>query len=246
MLAEYSIVEQEVKSMIEEELKNKNNNKEKVDSKEDIVTIKDIYNNIKNIFNSDRLQYLHDMEMIHSQKVNTKKKIKLLVLDVDGTLTNGNIIYTENGSESKKFCVKDGMAITLLKKLNIKVAVITGRNSKLVEKRLKGDLKVDYLFQDIKDKKSVVEQILVKEGLTWENVASCGDDFNDCKMLENSYISGCPNNVDEEISNICDFISTKNGGDGAVREFIKHILEHNGEPSLKDLYFMKDNSNTQQ
>jgi len=152
--------------------------------------------------------------------------IKLLVLDVDGTLTNGELLFDSNGVELKSFNVKDGLAIaSWTKKLGLKVAIITGRTSTIVENRAK-ELGVQYLFQGIYNKDEVLENILKKENITFKNVASIGDDLNDYKMLKKSYISFCPADAVKEIKEIVNIVCSKNGGYGAVREMIEYILEY--------------------
>ena len=152
--------------------------------------------------------------------------IKLLVLDVDGTLTNGQLTFDSNGVETKSFNVKDGLAIaSWTKKLGLKVAIITGRNSPIVEKRAK-ELGVQYIYQGIHNKDEVLEDILKKENLTFKNVASIGDDLNDYKMLKKSALSFCPSDAVNEISDLVNIVCTKNGGDGAVREMIEYILKY--------------------
>lgn len=151
--------------------------------------------------------------------------IELLVLDVDGCLSDGKITYTENGEELKSFNVKDGLGIASWIKLGKKVAIITGRKSSMVEKRAK-ELNITYLYQGVKNKKDILMQILKKESLTWENVAAIGDDFNDLsmlKMIKNSYTP-----KDGAILHHVNNILSKNGGDGAVRQMIDKIIQKEG------------------
>jgi 3-deoxy-D-manno-octulosonate 8-phosphate phosphatase (KDO 8-P phosphatase) len=162
--------------------------------------------------------------------------IELIVLDVDGTLTDGKIIYTSNGDELKNFDVKDGLAVaTWTKMLNKKVAIITGRTSELVKKRA-NDLSITHLYQGIHNKDEVLENILKEENLTWDNVASIGDDLNDLKMLKKSGLSFCVGDAVEDIKPFVDVVCTKKGGYGAVREMVEYILEKNNEKSLLELW----------
>jgi len=162
--------------------------------------------------------------------------IKLLVLDVDGTMTNGQITYDINGNELKSFDVKDGMAIaSWCKKLNYKVAIITGRTSKIVEKRA-NELGVQYLYQGVDNKDEVLENILEKEKLSWSEVAGIGDDLNDYKMLSKVGISFCVADAVNDIQDIADIICKQNGGDGAIREMIEYILKANNDKRLKELW----------
>ncbi len=150
--------------------------------------------------------------------------IKLFLSDVDGTLTDGGIYYGENGEELKKFNTKDGMGFELLRKAGIKTGLITRENSKIVELRAK-KLQVDYLYMGVKDKFSAVREICEKENISLENVAYIGDDINCKEVLLNVGLSACPADAAEEIKNIPNIIKlSKEGGKGAVREFIDIIL----------------------
>ena len=120
--------------------------------------------------------------------------IELIVLDVDGTLTDGKITYLNNGEETKSFDVRDGLAIAVwTKSFGKKAAIITGRNSSIVEKRAK-ELNITYLYQGIKNKQEILEEILKKEGLSWSQVAAIGDDLNDYNMLKKVGLSFTPRN----------------------------------------------------
>jgi len=150
--------------------------------------------------------------------------IELIVLDVDGTLTDGKITYTQNGDEVKSFCVKDGLAIASWIKLGKHVAIITGRNSKIVERRAK-ELGIKHFYQGIHNKQEVLEEILEELNLTMQNVASCGDDLNDYKMLKASKYSFVPNNASSYVKEIATTILTKHGGSGAVREMVEQLIK---------------------
>jgi len=152
-------------------------------------------------------------------------EIKLLVFDVDGCLTNGKIIYNSDFVESKEFNVKDGLAIVSAKKLGYKTAIITGRDSQIVAKRAK-ELNIDYLYQGVKDKLAVLNEIVAKENIMLHNVAAIGDDLNDYKMLINIGLSFAPNDAVEDIKVIVNKICKSNGGDGAVRQMIEYIFKH--------------------
>ncbi len=149
--------------------------------------------------------------------------IELIVLDVDGTLTDGKIIYTQNGDEIKSFCVKDGLAIASWIKLGKKVAIITGRNSKIVERRAK-ELGIEYFFQGVHNKQEVLEELLQRLNLSMENVASAGDDLNDFKMLKASKLAFVPADASSYVKEIADIILSRNGGDGAIREMIEQLI----------------------
>jgi 3-deoxy-D-manno-octulosonate 8-phosphate phosphatase (KDO 8-P phosphatase) len=149
--------------------------------------------------------------------------IKLLVFDVDGCLTNGKIIYDNSGKESKEFNVKDGLAISSWNRLGFKSAIITGRQSEIVAKRAK-ELGIHYIYQNIKNKKEKLEEILKEESLDASNVAVIGDDLNDIGMIKFAAQAFCPNDASEYIKDEARVLS-KCGGDGAVREMIETIFK---------------------
>jgi 3-deoxy-D-manno-octulosonate 8-phosphate phosphatase (KDO 8-P phosphatase) len=153
--------------------------------------------------------------------------IELLVLDVDGCLTNGEITYTQEGDELKTFSVKDGLAIASWIKMGKKVAIITGRNSRIVDRRAK-ELKIPYIYQGIKDKESKLAEILADAKLHYENVAAIGDDLNDYHMLKRAKLSFTPHDGVKHIKEIVDIVLSKKGGEGAVREMIDIIIEKEG------------------
>jgi 3-deoxy-D-manno-octulosonate 8-phosphate phosphatase (KDO 8-P phosphatase) len=153
--------------------------------------------------------------------------IELIVLDVDGTLTDGKISYTQSGDEIKSFCVKDGLAIASWIKLGKEVAIITGRNSKIVERRAK-ELGIKYFYQGVHHKQKVLESILEEQNLTIENVASCGDDLNDYRMLKISKQAFVPSNASVYVQEIATTILKNQGGDGAVREMIEQLIKDEG------------------
>ena len=154
--------------------------------------------------------------------------IKLLVLDVDGCLTDGKIIYSSDGVESKNFNVKDGLAISSWIKIGNEVAIITGRDSTIVEKRAK-ELGVQYLFQGVKDKAALLKELVEKIGLQPYEVAAIGDDFNDYEMLKFVGRSFTPNDATKDIQELVDVVLSRNGGDGAVREMIDMIIKQNDQ-----------------
>ena len=149
--------------------------------------------------------------------------IELIVLDVDGTLTDGKIGYTQSDDEIKTFSVKDGLAIASWVKLGKKVAIITGRSSKMVERRAK-ELGMAYLFQGVHNKQEVLEELLQSLNLTMQNVASVGDDLNDYKMLKASKMAFVPSDASHYVKEIATVVLSKNGGDGAVREMIEKLI----------------------
>jgi 3-deoxy-D-manno-octulosonate 8-phosphate phosphatase (KDO 8-P phosphatase) len=153
--------------------------------------------------------------------------IELIVLDVDGTMTNSHITYSEHGDEIKSFNVKDGLAIASWRKLGKQVAIITGRTSTIVARRAK-ELHIEHFYQGIDNKKEVLESLLEKLDLTMENVAAIGDDLNDLPMLRAAKISFVPRDASAYVDKIANVVLTKRGGDGAVREMIEHLIVKEG------------------
>jgi 3-deoxy-D-manno-octulosonate 8-phosphate phosphatase (KDO 8-P phosphatase) len=162
-----------------------------------------------------------------SKLKNKAKKIKVVIFDVDGVLTDGSIILDNEGNEFKMFHVRDGHGIKMLNKAGIKVAIITGRKSLVVERRAK-ELGVTELYQGIFKKSSVYESLLQKYNCSDEEVAFMGDDIVDIELLKRAGLSAVPADADEGAKKWACFISTKRGGRGAVREFIELILKSSG------------------
>ncbi|BAK73106.1 HAD family hydrolase [Arcobacter sp. L] len=154
--------------------------------------------------------------------------IELIVLDVDGTLTDGRITYSSTGEETKSFDVADGLAIAVwTKNFGKKAAIITGRNSSLVEKRAR-ELNITHLHQGVKNKQEVLENILKQEGLSWNQVAAIGDDLNDYNMLKKVGLSFTPANGTRYLKDFVNVICERKGGDGAVREMLEYIFKEDG------------------
>lgn len=148
--------------------------------------------------------------------------IEIIFLDVDGSLTDGGIYKTNSGDEFKKFDVKDGFGIQEWLRIGKKIAIITGKSSKIVENRAK-ELKIPYFFQGVKDKFQKAREILELENLDFSNAAAIGDDLNDMKLLNVVKISFKP--ADALSSVKADITLSKNGGNGAVREMIEILVD---------------------
>ncbi|MBW8348425.1 HAD-IIIA family hydrolase [Bacillus sp. IITD106] len=149
--------------------------------------------------------------------------IKLIALDVDGVLTDGKIFIGSNGIEYKSFNVKDGMGISLARYTGIKIAFITGKRSESVNIRSK-ELNVDFLFEGIRNKKAVLLNLVSALNIQMQNVFYMGDDINDLSVIHQVGFSAAPNDAVEIVKNSVHFTSQFNGGEGAVREAIDHIL----------------------
>ena len=151
------------------------------------------------------------------------KAIKLIAMDVDGVLTDGRIVLGHK-DEMKFFDVRDGMGITLAQKAGLKIAFITSRGGKVVERRAK-ELRVDYLFQGCEDKAKALAEILKKEKLFFKNAAYIGDDIVDITPMRKAGFAATVSDAPEYIMEEVDYVSAKKGGRGAVREIVEHVLK---------------------
>ncbi len=150
-------------------------------------------------------------------------KIKLILMDVDGVLTDGEIIYTSEGNEIKKFNVQDGMGITLARMAGLKTGIITGRISEMVKRRAE-ELKFDVVSQGSFNKLPQYEDIKDQFGFDDEEIAYIGDDILDMSILQRVGFSAAVANARDEVKAICDYVTVARGGQGAVREVIDKIL----------------------
>ena len=179
--------------------------------------------------------------MKKSNQLNLSKKtskIKLLLLDVDGVLTDGSIIYNEAGQEVKIFNVKDGLGIKLAQSAGIRIGIITGRAAATVKKRA-DELDIEILYQGQQDKLEAYEEIKKQFNLTDDQIAFIGDDLNDLKLIQQVGLSFGVNDACEEIKQEVDYITAKPGGKGAVREIIELILKKQGKwQELIDSYYV--------
>jgi 3-deoxy-D-manno-octulosonate 8-phosphate phosphatase (KDO 8-P phosphatase) len=156
-----------------------------------------------------------------------KTDIELIAMDVDGVLTDGGIIFDDNGVESKRFHVQDGFAIKLAQKLGIQTAIITGRSSGVVSKRA-ADLDIRHLYQSSKDKLADLRALCSAANLRVERTAFIGDDWPDLTVMRAVGLAIAPANAVPEIKKIAQLTTTASGGHGAVREAIEHILRITG------------------
>ncbi len=151
-------------------------------------------------------------------------KIKLLLTDCDGCLTDGGMYYSEFGDEMKKFNTKDGMGFQMLREHGIKTGIVTGEERELNRRRAE-KLKVDILKQGCSDKVQVVENICKELGIVWENIAYIGDDCNDLEVLKRVGFSCCPANALQYICEQVDYVTCAKGGEGVIREVAELILQ---------------------
>ncbi len=155
------------------------------------------------------------------------EKIKLLLLDVDGVLTDGRIIYDSNGVEYKAFDVKDGHGIKLVQRAGIRVGIITGRDSQVVALRA-AELGIDLVYQGAKDKRVPFQDILEKLALTPEEVAYVGDDVIDIPVMRAVGFAAAVADAMEEVKPVAHMVTKRCGGRGAVREVCDHLLRESG------------------
>lgn len=153
--------------------------------------------------------------------------IRLLILDVDGCLSDGKIIYTADGLELKNFNVKDGFAIKAWEKMGHAVAIITGRDSSIVTHRAR-ELSIPHLYQGVKDKRAVAIQMCNELGIEPHEVAAIGDDLNDYLLLQWVGQAYTPNDGSEYLKSFAHVLDRK-GGDACVREMIEKVIRRNGE-----------------
>ncbi len=162
------------------------------------------------------------------------QKIKLVAFDVDGVLTDGSLTFDENGVEYKTFNAKDGQGIVMINKTGFITAIITARQNGTVRHRF-NNLGMTKLFEGQKNKLAALDELCEEFNVTYEEIAYMGDDLPDICVLEKVGLGSCPADAVTEVLNCAKFISTKNGGRGAVRELCDFILyTQNKHPFMKE------------
>ncbi len=156
------------------------------------------------------------------------KHIILLALDVDGVLTGGNVVYDSNAVEHKSFNILDGFGLKLLQRVNIQVAIITGRQSAMVNKRA-NELAITHVIQGRSDKLQALTELCESLNLSLDQVAYMGDDLPDYNAVNNSRLGFAPANAHSDIKAIADYVTQQHGGNGAVREVCDILLKARGE-----------------
>ena len=169
------------------------------------------------------VQYKEKQELSTESLTASLQKIKLLALDVDGVLTDGSIYISPAGEVFKGFNAKDGMGISCALRSGLQIAVITGRQSPIVERRCE-ELGITLLQQGVKDKRLALQQMAQKLGLVREEIAYMGDDLNDIPAFKASGLNFVPADGSIEVLAVADIITKAKGGRGAVREAITMIL----------------------
>ena len=156
------------------------------------------------------------------------RSIKMVLMDVDGTLTDGNLWVMPDGEEIKSYNVRDGLGILLARMGGLRLGLITGKTSKSLERRAER-LRIFEIHQGILDKAAVLRDIVARNGLTAEEVAYIGDDLGDLEVVRRVGLAGCVGDAHPEVRKNCHYVCEAEGGKGAVREFIEFILEAQGK-----------------
>lgn len=151
--------------------------------------------------------------------------IRLLVMDVDGVMTDGKITYTSDGQELKSFNIKDGLGIKRAQASGIETAIITGRKSPMVEQRAR-ELGIAHLVQGREDKLAALSDLVDQMNLSLDQVAYIGDDLPDLTAIESVKLGACPADAATEVKSKANWISTRSGGDGCVRELCDLLVSH--------------------
>ena len=151
--------------------------------------------------------------------------IRLLVMDVDGVMTDGKVTYTSDGQELKSFNIKDGVGIKRAQASGIETAIITGRTSPMVERRAL-ELGITHLIQGREDKLTALSVLLSEVNLAPNQVAYIGDDLPDLTAIEAVKLGACPADAANEVQSKANWVSTRAGGDGCVRELCDLLVSH--------------------
>ena len=151
---------------------------------------------------------------------------KIIITDIDGVWTDGGMYYDTQGNELKKFNTADSAGVLFAHLLNIPVAIITGENTQIVQKRA-DKLKIDYLFMGIKDKVATANALRTQLQIAWHEIAYIGDDINDMLLLQKVGISACPANAPLYVQQCVQKVLPVSGGEGAFRAFVEGILQEN-------------------
>jgi 3-deoxy-D-manno-octulosonate 8-phosphate phosphatase (KDO 8-P phosphatase) len=159
---------------------------------------------------------------------NKLKDIQLLLLDVDGVLTDGSIIYSDEDSETKVFNVKDGFGLKLVMAAGIKVGLVTGRTSRALHRRCR-DLGIRYIYDGVQQKAPLLDKIITETGVGAANTAFIGDDLPDLPLMRRIGLSIAVADAHEVVRDYSDWITSAPGGRGAVREVCDALLKARGD-----------------
>ena len=158
----------------------------------------------------------------------TAQRIKLAVFDVDGVMTDGKVIYTSDGSEQKSFNIKDGLGIKLLQRAGIKVAIITGRHSAMVERRA-AELDISDVVMGREDKLQATRELIGPMSIELAEVAYMGDDLPDLSAIMQCGHGACPSDAVLPVRQAADWVCKTPGGHGAIREWTEAMLQARGQ-----------------
>ncbi|MFB3881872.1 MAG: KdsC family phosphatase [Armatimonadota bacterium] len=153
--------------------------------------------------------------------------IQMMVFDVDGVLTDGAIVYTDEGAEAKAFDVKDGLGLRVAGEAGIVLALMTGRASRVIERRAR-DLHITDVLQRVGDKAGALRRLAEEKGVPLDRVAFVGDDVNDREAMRLSGLAIAPANAVQEIRGIAHLVTSAPGGHGAAREAVEAVLRAQG------------------
>jgi len=160
---------------------------------------------------------------LNSNLKSKSKKIKIVLTDVDGVLTDGGMYYSDKGDIMKRFHTRDGMGVTLLRKKNISTIIVTKEKTKII-RQWSTKMKIKKLYDGILDKESFIDNICKKFDVLPNELAYIGDDVNDVGLLKKVGFSAVPNDAISEAKKIANYVCKTNGGHGAFREFADLIL----------------------
>lgn len=149
---------------------------------------------------------------------------QLIFTDIDGVWTDGGMYYDNQGNELKKFNTTDSAGVLFARALDIRVAIITGEDTEIVKRRAE-KLKIDYVFQGVKNKLETANTLCGKLGIPLQACAFIGDDMNDVPLLKAVGTSGCPASAPTYVKSVVQHVTRLGGGEGAFREFVEHILK---------------------
>ncbi|MCG8575571.1 MAG: HAD hydrolase family protein [Flavobacteriales bacterium] len=169
------------------------------------------------------------LDVLLRKKIKRQSEVKaidvqLVILDIDGTMTDGGMYFTENGDQIKKYNTKDGLAIISKVRTGLTFGIIShGRKENMIRNRA-ALLEIDRIYVGTEPKMDILSSWCSELGIGLENVAFIGDDINDLPVLEKVGVSACPNDASEAVKKVSDIILTKGGGKGCIREFIDDWL----------------------
>lgn len=162
--------------------------------------------------------------MTDIELISKAQKIKLVAFDVDGVMTDGSLTFDEDGKEYKTFNAKDGQGIVMLNRSGFTTAIITARDNHTVTHRF-NMLGMHKLYKGQKNKELALDELVKEYGIEYTEVAYMGDDLPDVCVLKKVGLATCPNDAVDEVQEVCDFITPKNGGRGAVRDLCNLLLK---------------------